>query len=325
MRKENSRGQGYSAGSINRKKCQSPHRLALMVCLISCAVLLHSVGVSAETVISLTPSPSDLSEADLRDYAAKFFSRKCGVPLATLLSAEMSMSLFQTRTSVANDGKHITDLYNEPRWLIRVQIPEEPHPQHPHYMYLTRTGSIISWAAHGAEFYVENPDIMEMSCVANPLPTDAKREDIISKVKDDLVQLHHEHNAEDMTYQTAFVFSEYFNDGKMPVWLVNVYDDEVFLWKGVYGYNGEYMSLVPPEQDYQVYTTPHERFFYEVFGDDGMDISVDIHKGYIPDAEAKAWLKKIAPAFDKWIVEHPYYANISVIDELIDVHEDWLR
>lgn len=159
---------------------------------------------------------------------------------------------------------------------------------------------------------------MRMGTPADPLPTDASPEEIIAKASADLQSLYGIENAQDMIYQTAFVFHDVFNGGFFPVWLINVYEEDAPVFKGVYGYNGIYMSLVPWEQDYQEYTTPHERFFYEVFGDDGIDISSDIHLGYVSAEDSIMWLKKVVPKFEEWIKEHPYYVNVSVVDELIE-------
>jgi len=281
--------------------------------------------VFADTGLSIKPTDSDLSMDYVRNTAAAFFSRKCGLDEHSLKSADMEIDLWQSGRSLTADGKKVVAPYHDARWLIKVRSFPVPHHEHTHFLILTRGGELVSWAAHGGEYFEENPDLMKSGKVVTPLSTDAKAEEIIAKVKEDLLTIHGVEVTEKFSFKTAFVFHEYFNAGHAPVWLINVYQDGTLNWKGVYGYNGVYMSIVKPEQDYGQYATPNERFFWEVFDDEGMDISLDIQMGYEAEEDALKWLKVVTPKFETWIVHHPYYKNASVIDELIAKYAEKLK
>lgn len=59
-----------------------------------------SLGALADAVFSIKPTPADLSEESLREYAARFFSKKCGVDSDLLLKAPMTFDLFQSGHSL---------------------------------------------------------------------------------------------------------------------------------------------------------------------------------------------------------------------------------
>ena len=110
-------------------------------------------------------------------------------------------------------------------------------------------------------------------------------------------------------------------DSHIPVWIVNAYQGDEWLWKGMYGYNGVFISLVPAWQDYESYEMPGEHFFPAVFGDAWWEESMKMLKidaNEVSVQQAYEWLKEIKPIFENWAKDHPYAAEYSLVKALLD-------
>lgn len=283
----------------------------------------------ADTTVTLKPGPDDLTQDYLRDYAATFYARKCGLSKETLMQARMDMALWQSdRIRETEEGKKVWELVGEPEWYIHVQSFPGENGQHQgfHLLRLTRVGELISWSAHGGERFVEDPDMMRLGSPATPLPTDATEDDILSKAQDDLKTLYDVDMSDTLRFKTAFITHALFNDGRIPVWLVGVYEDDVKTWKGLYSYKGQLLSLVPAQQDYTNYQTPDEVFFTAVY-DNGpeADKLYDALYGRASEEELIAALKEVGPKYEEWKRDHPYADNYNDIDELLKEHAELLK
>lgn len=291
--------------------------------LFALALLLTLVALSAmaDATVQIQPTFSDLSQEYLREFAAEFLSRKMGIEKAYYKEVKMSFTLWQNGRTMADDGKTLVDPRGEAFWFVDVLdyyfVDKYGGSGVPPYMILSREGDIMEWSAYGPAFNEADPDLMTQGVQAEPLPTDATVEEIIVSAKADLADKFGVSNADEFTYQAAFITHEAFNDGKIPVWLTYVFDSGTFKWKGVYAYDGSFMSIVPAEQDFRLYTTPNQHFFLEVFGDTLEDLSVEVKNNYISEEESINWLKIVAPKYEEWRLTHPYADNVTSIDELI--------
>ena len=305
-------------------------RLAALLCLLLC----FSLGALADTDGRLTPTAEDLTEAQLREYAADFFSRKCGLKKEKLLEAEMEIFLWQPGgydnwSPEAKDpdapGNTFMRHHREfPQWTVHVQSFPGENGQHQgfHLLALARSGELIFWSAHGPEFWEENPDLLHSGTPQEPLPADAKKEDVISQAQKDVKEMYGVQDPQALRWEAGFIgaFAQEW-DSHIPVWIVNAYQGDEWLWKGMYGYNGVFISLVPAWQDYESYEMPGEHFFPAVFGDAWWEESMKMLKIDANEAsvqQAYEWLKEIKPIFENWAKDHPYAAEYSLVKALLD-------
>lgn len=170
----------------------------------------------------------------------------------------------------------------------------------------------------GSDYFEANPDHLSRGRIAVPLPTDASSEEIISLAQKDVSRLFGEENPQRLRYDAQFMFSDDFNLGDIPVWIVIIYDGHQAKWKGVYGYKGQAMSLVPFCQDFETYTTDGEDFFVHLLGGQwwrGARKAAMIATGEATQEQAQHWLSEWAPAYAQWAKEHPYAALHNILTE----------
>ena len=102
--------------------------------------------------------------------------------------------------------------------------------------------------------------------------------------------------------------------------MVYVYQDNQLLWKGVYGYNGCYMSLVPAKQDFYCYNTPGEDFFEDTYNDPRVenDKARQILFQEVSGDVARQWIDEWLPYYQEWESAHPYSSLYQPIHTIID-------
>ena len=297
-----------------------------IVSLVLGFMLLLSTSALADREVIISPSLSDFSINDLREYAVSFFSTKCGLDIDFVRNAKIEISLIQNESlHVKENGSKEWGPAGDPYWRILItSFPREnavlsPHNGY-HSLYLTRDGLLISWSAHGSDFYEDDPDIIMMGSKAIPLEMDAQESDIIQQVQNDLIQIYKIENSDTFTYKASFLYEEHFNNGSIPVWVVYVYQNNRIMWKGVYSYNGAYMSLVPAKQDFTCYTTEGENYFVSVYGDHWWEEAskyAKIHDGEASEQETNEWIAFWQPSFDAWISNHPYSTQGKEMEALL--------
>ena len=270
------------------------------------------IAARADQDVIIQPEKNDLKESYLHEMAAQFFSEKCGIDMALMKNAHMLIRLWQP-DRISKDEKE-----NWPQWQIIVQTFPGQNQQHEggHVMNLTRNGELISWSAHGEEYYEKNPDIVQMGSLAEPLKTDASADDIISHAKEDLIELYHK-NPSEYSFNAFFLYEDHFNWGKIPVWVVYVYEDNELRWKGVYSYNGSYMDLVPANQDFYCYQTPGENFFEAYYPDSWYEETLKafcIMEGRSSQRETQDTIRRWTADYTQWKKTHPYTDEGSLIE-----------
>lgn len=202
-------------------------------------VYLLAVGAAAADEERLVlKDATDLNEQELRLMAVDFYAVKCGLSKESLSEALMDIQLLQRGCKVKNaNGRTQWQGVGEPYWQIHVRSFPGTRGKHRgfHLIRLTRRGELLSWEAHGAEYFEADPDHRSLGKTAVPLPTDAASEDIIALAEKYVSRLYGETNPQGLRFNARFVVSEYFNQGNIPVRPVTVYYDDQPKWKGVYG------------------------------------------------------------------------------------------
>ena len=288
-----------------------------MLCFIVIGLLLIG-AVLADEEIEVIPTAEDFTCEEILDLAASFFAEKCGFDKEALKKEEVYISFRQVQERHFEVDGTMTWHWSEPRWVIQFKsFPGDAQHDGAHYLTLYRNGDLLSWSAHGAEFEELSPNIMATAIEAQPLTTDKQKDEII----DQMSRLLALKGSDKYTYQAFFIYSQYFNSGKIPVWLTFAYDDNnVLCWKGAYAYNGRYMSLTPPEQDFESYHTAGEDFWSEVYGvlwHYEKEFLWKIRDGKLSETEKEEKLNKWKTDFENWAVDHPYSTAWEDILEII--------
>ena len=263
----------------------------------------------ADRDVELIPGPSDFTVSEIKEIAATFFSRKCGISQETLMLAGMEIHLLQNEFMYKTDNGSLEwKPVSEARWVVHIESFPYPYNRgsHPgyHELQLTRDGDLICWSAHGMEYYEEAPDIVAMGNIVTPLEIAAQEEDIICAAKQDLVTLYNVEDVDEYEFRASFLYEEHFNNGSIPVWIVYVCQHDTLVWKGAYGYNSCLMCLVPAEQDYSIYTTPDQEsfcsYFWRNFEHEELKKFSMIEMGKATEDEIIEWVKKYQSIYQKW-------------------------
>ena len=118
---------------------------------------------------------------------------------------------------------------------------------------------------------------------------------------------------------------EHFSYG-YPVWIVYVKDGEELLWKGLFGYTGSYITLVPGQQEYKAYTLREYSFTAyadDVLGNDKRELAkktsariISVQRGQVGHDEAVEILKTLVPLYKEW--KRTHQRGDSEIEGFID-------
>ena len=231
--------------------------------------------------------------------AADVFSIKCGIPREVILKSRIKTYKKSTEWTVE---------------FLRFAKPYNEHGGH-HWITLSLYGDLIEWSAHYHAYNELYPDIMSMGTEIVPAETDAQQTEILQKIACDLQNKYSISDTEAYEYEARFklhpCFAADYNTSKVPVWLVNVYFKEELVWKAVYTYRGELMSLVSAEQDFTTYTIPNEEFDKYAFG---------------PERDAKKWEKhNVIRSITQNINEYSEEDIKQLLDEQIPLYREWLK
>lgn len=279
--------------------------------LFSLLLFLLLPGIAlADMTAELTPAQDDIPYETLLEIAAEFYAEKCGYTKEALLQEQFIAHLLQDQDGVQQpDGTFLYSPCAEPYWWLQFRsFPGDDQHYGGHILILTRSGELVEWSAHGAVHTTAQPDILATAVEATPLPTDKQKDEIIAQMARYLAI----GSTKEYTYKAHFVYSDHFNSGLIPVWLVYAYDGQQLCWKGAYAYNGLYMSVTPPERDYQSYNTAGERFLEAVYGDQWYDHQqrmCHFLEGKLSREEILPWVSIWTADFEQWAQQHPYSAD----------------
>ena len=220
--------------------------MALLIALL----IMLSLSALADRTRYLDPSPSE--EVRLREIAADFFSVKTGISRDELLKCKMLIRFMEGDVKTMWEIL-VYSIYGQGFYASAAGPEVWKLLLHPDF-------TLYSWNINCPfPFYEAEPDLMSMGTVITPTDADASPQDIYEQAMAHLKNDHHVVNPERYTYQVALIVEEHYSN-YLPVWVVYVRDGKELLWKGLFGYTGTYMTLVPARQDYMTYSYIDYRF-----------------------------------------------------------------
>lgn len=281
-----------------------------LLCLLLAAILTAAMlPALADSFVSETPN-ADFTEQQARAFAVAFFCEKCGLSETDFDAAEWT----------ATFGHSSMETADESRWTITVRI--DGHERR-HYLHLTPAGEIILWGGHGAEYTVANPELLDSATLAEPLPSDIQKDAAVQLVMEELGKSGVSVDAPADDTEAYFAFSQHFNGGHIPVWLVQVSGADGQAWKAAVTHKGQLLSLVPVQQDFLCFTTPGEVFWSATFpGETYIEEHqhlIDVLECRIPIEERAAHTARWRPLVEAWMAEHPYYLNNPDIEYAVTI------
>ena len=287
------------------------------------SLILPLVGL-ADRMVSIPTDVSDMSRKELEDVAIDFFSIKCGIERSSLEKASFEISLQQPQIMTHNDANQTVWVnISEPIWIIHLTgiFDKNVHHEGYHQLILSRNGDLLSWQAHGAEFDTYSPDLLNTGTPVKPSQGDVSKEEIIQIVCKDLSHTNHNINMNQYSFSAVFIKEEHVNDGMVPFWCIYISCDQDVLWKGLYSYLGECISLVEANQDYRCYTSPDEEFFASVFGENWWNEAekyAKIKEGLVSIEERNEIILYWQPLYLEWKSKHHYSPQIEELDLLFE-------
>ena len=190
---------------------------------------------------------------------------------------------------------------------------------------LYRDGTLYWWCIRSSEYYEAEPDLMHMGTIITPTEADATAQEIYEQTMEHLKNEFLVDQPEKYEYEIALVEEEHFFD-EYPVWIVYVKDNEELLWKGLFGYTGLYMTLVPAQQEYKTYFL--DEYTFTAYADDILGLSnkelsmrtsvkiIRIQRAQADHEETVETLKTLVPLYKKWKQTHP--RGWDEMEDLID-------
>ena len=271
-------------------------------CVLVFLIVLFSQGVShsiADRDIYLQPESGMPNREQIVENVKEFFSVRCGVPYSEFNSISFDEVYYGTLGYgiIENGG-------NMPVWEVTFSMPQ--CGRYFHVAYLDKEGNVLYWASHGTEHWIDEPDILATAVLASHLGNDADEEAIIASVKEKLIEKGSSlEEISSYSYSAHFIYEKHLDDGHTPYWLTDVYGQDVLLYRALYAYNGTYVSLITPAEDFSSYTSPDP-----LFGDVYPDIREKCHDFPSYSVSKKNQVAaEIRPFVQAWMVEYPYYIN----------------
>ncbi len=222
--------------------------LCLVMALLGLASAAHADGW-----VEVKPGKGDLTKAQVKEFAVKFFAEKCGVEESVLRKAEWTIQYGHSTVLTAEDAHWVVDTHN-------IKGHSDLH-----YIYLTGPGEMIKWGAHIGEYTTAYPELLDYATPVDPLPTDVQEDAVIALVREEMVKQGFVKDASALTVTPTFAYDQFFNVGFIPVWLVQIDGAADGSWKAAVTHKGELLSLVPYEQVFRENRTPNEDFWGTTF------------------------------------------------------------
>lgn len=280
--------------------------LMLMLLTLSCAA--HADGW-----VEVKPGKNDLTKAQVKEFAVKFFAEKCGVEEGVLRKADWTIQYGHSTVATAEDAHWVVDT-NKIKGHSGL-----------HYIYLTGPGEMIKWGAHNVgEYDKAFPELLDYATPVDPLPTDVQEEAVIALTREEMVKQGFVKDASALSITPTFAYDEHFNTGgTIPVWLVLIEDGQGGRWKAAVSHKGDMLSLVPYEQAFRENRTPGEDFwggtFEGVQSVEEMGLFYDVIECTLSHEEKAEVTARWRTLVEKWMAEHPYYLNNPGMEYIVTI------
>ncbi len=270
------------------------------VCVFLIVLFFCRVTYStADQDVYLQPEAGMPNRGQIIETVKEFFSMKCNIPYSEF----NSISFDEVYYGLLGYGI-IENSDNMPVWSVVFSMPQCRRPFHA--AYLDKEGNVLYWASHGTEHWIDEPDILATAVQASHLGNDADEETIIASVKERLIEKGSSlEEISSFSYSAHFIYEKHLDDGHTPYWLTDVYRQDVLLYRALYAYNGTYISLITPVEDFSSYTSP-DPLFEDVYP----DIREKCHDFPSYSVSKKNQVAaEIRPLVQGWMAEYPYYIN----------------
>lgn len=275
--------------------------LKKVFCLMLALAIL-SAHAFADDYVNVKLGKNDLIKAQVKAFVVSFFAEKCGVEESVLRKADWLIQYGHSTVETAEDAV----------WTVYTHTIKGHSGVHA--MTLTGPGEMICWEAHGAEYTLAYPGLLDSATVVTPLPTDIQADAVIALVRKEMVEQGFVKDASALTITPTFAYDEHFNiGGDIPVWLVLIEDGQGGQWKAAVSYKGDLLSLVPYAQAFREYRTPGEEFWAATF--EGLafieerSLFYDVIECTISHEEKAEITARWRVLVEKWMAEHSYYLN----------------
>ena len=282
-----------------------------LFCLVLALAALSSRAF-ADGYVNVKPGKNDLTKAQVKEFAVKFFAEKCGVEESVLRKAEWTIQFGHSTVEKPEDA--IWSIYTH-----KIKGHSDAH-----YIELTGPGELIKWDAHGGEYDKANPDLLDYATPVTPLPTDIQADAVIALVQEEMTQQGFVKEASGLAITPTFAYDEHFNiGGCIPVWLVLIEDGQGGRWKAAVSHKGDMLSLVPYEQVFRENRTPGEEFWAATFEGETYfeehNLFYDVIECTLSHEEKAEITARWRTLVEKWMEEHPYYLNNPGMEYIVTI------
>ncbi len=272
-----------------------------LLCLMLMMASL-SAHAFADGFVNVKPGKNDLTKAQVKEFAVKFFAEKCGVEESVLYKTEWTIQYGHSTVEMAEDAI----------WSIYTHTIKGHSGAH--YMELTGPGEMIKWGAHAGEYDKANPGLLDYATPVTPLPSDVQADAVIALVQEEMTKQSLVKDTSVLTITPTFAYDEHFNiGGDIPVWLVLIEDGQGGQWKAAVSHKGDILSLVPYEQVFRENRTPGEEFWATTFEGvtfiEERSLFYDVIECTLSHEEKAEITARWRALVEKWMAEHPYYLN----------------
>ncbi|MCL1964593.1 MAG: hypothetical protein FWF69_05990 [Firmicutes bacterium] len=243
-------------------------------------VLLMMSGISlADKTVYVEPGPGDIREDE-------------AIELAKMVLCENFQGVedfIDAYTSEAYLG-YLQPPFDEPIWLVGFYSKENES----YFVKLSRQGNILSFEAPSGQPYYPGDDEMTSVTFTEPGPHDISEQEAIQIARNSLHEIGgYQTRMDKLTTKAYFLYSDRYNNGWEPVWLIYFFQDDVLQQKMLLGYEGSYIDTVSAGYQFSqtirrnyISTAGGEMRFYELgFWDMTHEERAEFSKKWIPLVE----------------------------------------
>lgn len=283
-----------------------------LLCAVLAAFLTLPCMAYADGWVEVKPGKGDLTKAQVKEFAVKFFAEKCGLEESVLRKADWTIQYGHSTVLTAEDVHWVVDTHN-------IKGHSDLH-----YIYLTGPGEMIKWGAHIGEYTTAYPELLDYATPVDPLPTDVQADAVIALVQEEMTKQGFVKDASGLAITPTFAYDEHFNiGGDIPVWLVLIEDGRGGRWKAAVSHKGDMLSLVPYEQVFRENRTPGEEFWAATFEGETYfeeyNLFYDVIECTLSHEEKAEVTARWRVLVEKWMAEHPYYLNNPGMEYIVTI------
>lgn len=279
-----------------------------MMCILFGICCLLNTAFGDEAVL-MKPKEGNPGKEEIKSIISSVFLKKCGMAengMMEIIYKELAYGLI--------GHGYVEKPDSTPVWIAIFDAHGEPHSA-----VVDATGELISWTSHGTEHWRDDPDEFDSIIEANVDPHVCAEEIIVQYAREALAEIsdYSKKEIQDLKFNAIFGYEKRFNDGYIPIWLVEICDNGKRVYKAAYGYDGQFMSISPSYAEFGNYRTDLPRFQDTV--EEDLNRLFEWGEDSISIEEKAALCEKLQPIVQEWIKKYPYYVNNPGIEYDITV------